>query len=119
MCDAASSSEPDGTIPRPRWGALYGMVVLGIAALTSIDVAVPVIERSALEMTVVGGAFVAMALWLRSNRAALDQQDWCACAGGKTTMRVIASRRPQTTAPPAMPVYPPAEENLEEAPVGR
>jgi hypothetical protein len=95
------------------------MVVLGIAAPTAIDVAAPVIARAALETAVAAAAFAAMALWVRWNRAALDRQDWCACAGAKTTIRVITSRRAETIAPPAIPVLVPAEENLKEAPIGR
>jgi hypothetical protein len=37
--------------------------------------------------------FVAIALWVRGHRAALDQQAWCECAADTLTVRVIPSRR--------------------------
>src|SRR5207245_6900455 len=45
-------------------------------------------------------AFVAMALWIRGNRAAFDYADWCECAAEKITVRVIPSQRPEPERPP-------------------
>jgi hypothetical protein len=63
---------------------------------------------------------VAIALWVRGNRAALDQQDWCECAADTLTVRVIASRRPEACVPrlPELTVYLPAEEAEEAWTVG-
>jgi hypothetical protein len=35
--------------------------------------------------------FLAMAAWLRANRAAFDLQDWCDCAGQQMTVILPAS----------------------------
>jgi len=57
-------------------------------------------------------AFVAMALWIRGNRAAFDYADWCECAAEKITVRVIPSRRPEPERPPL------ADEELERVASG-
>ena len=56
--------------------------------------------------------FVAMALWIRGNRAAFDYADWCECAAEKITVRVIPSRRPEPERPPL------ADEELERVASG-
>jgi hypothetical protein len=81
-------------IPRPRWGRLYGVVLLGVAWLTVADIAAPAVARPSLETVAVLVTFVAAALWARGNRAALDQHAWCECAADTVTVRVIPSRRP-------------------------
>jgi hypothetical protein len=80
--------------PRPQWGKLYTIVALMLAALVAVEIAVaPGLTERGLECGLVLGGFGAMAVWARRNRTALDQQDWCDCAGAKVTMRVIPSRR--------------------------
>jgi hypothetical protein len=83
------------TIQRPRWARLYGIAFVGLAALTIGNVAVPDGARSPLDGLVAAAVFVAFALWIRGNRAALDQQGWCECAADTLTVRVIPSRRPE------------------------
>jgi hypothetical protein len=92
---------------RPRWTVLYGIAAFGLAALAVTEIAVAAMVRPALESVIGAAAFVAIALWLRTNRGALDQQDWCECAADTMTVRVIPSRRlepqgatvPRPTAP--------------------
>ena len=84
------------TIPRPRWGRLYGVAFVGLGALTVANVVVPDGARSPLDGLVTVGVFVAFALWIRGNRAALDQQDWCECAADTVTVRVSASANAAT-----------------------
>ncbi|MGH2670018.1 MAG: hypothetical protein ACRDH5_13055 [bacterium] len=94
-------------MPRPRWGVLYGMGAVTLAALTAIEVrGVPGVLQTLLRCTLALATFAAMALWVRFNRAALDLQNWCECAASKITVRVIQARRP---------VPEPAEEEDEEA----
>ncbi len=109
MCETAVSS-----IPRPRWGLLYGATFPQLAALAVVEAASPPnAVRTALRCVLALGAFAGMAAWVRSNRAAFDLQDWCDCAGQKVTVRVIESRR---AAPPALPPDPerPAPDWAEE-----
>jgi hypothetical protein len=75
---------------------LYGIAAFGLAALAVTEIAVAAVVRPALESVVGGAAFVAVALWLRTNRGALDQQDWCECAADTMTVRVVPSRRLQS-----------------------
>ena len=99
MCEPTDVSRTSTATPRPRWGALYGVVFLGLAALTVGDVAVPPIARPALDGVLAAAALVGIFLWVRGNRTALDQQDWCACAADTLTVRVVPSRRPQRSKP--------------------
>jgi hypothetical protein len=82
------------TIPRPRWARLYGIAFAGLATLTIANVALPDVAQPPLDGLITVAVFVAFALWVRGNRAALDQQDWCECAADTLTVRVIPSRRP-------------------------
>ncbi len=117
MCDVLSGS-PRGVAatPRPRWGQLYGIALLGVLALAVADVAAPTTARSTLDGVLAGAAFAAIALWVRGNRTALDFQDWCECAADQVTMRLITSMRPERCPPivPAPEQRRPPEE-LEEA----
>jgi len=84
-----------GTTPRPRWGRLYGLAGLTLAALATVEVfpsSGP--PLTALRCGLALGGLVAMAVWARSNRVALEQQD-CECAADTITVRVIPSRRPE------------------------
>ncbi|HEX9822534.1 MAG TPA: hypothetical protein VGD07_23290 [Methylomirabilota bacterium] len=49
-------------------------------------------------------AVAAMAVWIRSNRTALDLQQWCECAAATITVRVIPSPGPAIAVPPDAPV---------------
>jgi hypothetical protein len=56
-----------------------------------------------------------IAFWIRVNRVALDQQDWCECAADTLTVRVIPSRRPDLgrSISPRVPESLPREEDAE------
>src|SRR5712691_3751765 len=96
MCAPGSVSKRDSpAMARPRWTALYGIATSSVAALALTEIAADAFVRPALESVVGAAALVAIALWLRGNRAALDQQDWCECAADTLTVRVIPSRRPE------------------------
>jgi len=120
MCEPTHVSRRAVTIPRPRWGVLYGVVFLGLVALTAGDFAAPPIARPALDGVLAVAALAGIFLWVRGNRTALDQQDWCACAADALTVRVIPSSRPRPHAPRILEPLDdvPAEESEEVWAVG-
>ena len=93
MCDVTPRSGRSRAIPRPRWGLLYGLVTLMLAALAGVS------AQTALQCGLALSGFGAMALWVRLNRTALDQQDWCECAAEKISVRVIALHPAQQSCP--------------------
>ncbi len=101
MCDVTARSRRARTTPHPRWDLLYGLAVVEVGALLGIET---VVSSSVPRIVLRGGlalaAFVAMAVWVRLNRVALDGQDWCDCAASTISMRVIPSRRPEPQLPP-------------------
>lgn len=116
MCDARYRSKRARAIPRPRWGLLYGIVlVTGAAAIGVQFASLPASLRTALVSGLAFGGLVAMAVWVRSNGAALDLQDWCDCAAEKMTVRVIPPYRqaPSGFARPSVPDDPPIEDDEE------
>ena len=105
MCDTTPVAAT-----RPRWGALYGATLPPLAALAVVEMASPPnVVRTILRFALALGTLGGMALWVHSNRAAVDLQDWCDCAGRTMTIRVIESRRP------APPLDSPAPEVIEDA----
>ena len=118
MCDSALLA--GRAVTRPRWRVLYWAVCLPLAMLGTVEVAAPHTPvRTLLRLALVLGAVAAMAVWVRANRAALDLQEWCACAASTITVRVIESQRP--AAPPWPDSFPasPAREEEEELEVAR
>lgn len=104
MCDGRAGSGWRAT-PRPRWGLLYGLMALALAALAAVEVAASSgVSRTVLEAGLAAGLFTTMALWARLNRAALDLQASCDCAAAKMTVRVITSPRRDTLALEAPPL---------------
>ncbi len=98
MCDATARGARAWQTPRPLWTLLYGLAFLTVGALAAAEIVpLPGAWHVTLRCGFGFGGFAAMAWWVRSNRAALDQQDWCACAAEKITVRVIPSRRPAPT----------------------
>ena len=94
MCDRAGiAARGSAPTPRPRWGVLYAVVFLALTALALVDLVAPARARLPLDGTLAIAAIVAIALWIRGNRAALDQHSWCECAAETITVRVIPSRR--------------------------
>ncbi len=86
---------------RLRWSRLYGILAVMAGALTSIEAFGPAGSATmALRGGIALATFVAMALWIRGNRAAFDYADWCECAAEKITVRVIPSCRPEPERPP-------------------
>jgi hypothetical protein len=90
MCETSSRA-----IGRPRWGWLYGATVSPLAALAVVEMLTPPnVLRTVLRYTLTLATLAGMAFWIRASRAAFDLQEWCECAAGTITVRVIESRRP-------------------------
>jgi hypothetical protein len=90
--------------PRPKWTALYSIVVLGTALVVAVEMFAAVgSARRALGWGIMVVAALAIAVWVRLNRVSLEAEDWCACAGKRMTIRVIPStlRPAPNAAPPA------------------
>ena len=94
MCTIRTARPAAALTPRVSWKRLYGLVALMALTLTADELVSPKgIVRAALRGTITVATFVAMALWVRSNRAAFDYEDWCDCAAQHITVRVIPSQR--------------------------
>jgi len=103
---------------RPHWALLYTVTLPQLAALGAVEAAhSPHPIRVTLRCLLALGVLATMAVWLRSNRPALDLQNWCDCAGQQMTVRVVESRRSQPTALPRQPsrIPAPVEEEYEVA----
>jgi hypothetical protein len=107
MCD--TPRPPGPAVVRPRWGLLYGAAFSPLAALAVVEISAPPnVIRTLLRFVFAVGAFVGMAVWVRTSRTALDMLNWCACAGATVTMRVIESRRPSPLTELDAPAHSPA-----------
>src|SRR5438128_3033218 len=74
MCEATTRSRRARMTPRPRWGLLYGIAAVVLAALAAVEIwAFPGAEQTVLRCGLALGGFAAMALWARQNCVALDQ----------------------------------------------
>jgi hypothetical protein len=119
MCEKTTSRGRGSAVAAPRWGVLYAGTLPQLAALGVVEAAhSPHPVRMALRCLIAVGIFATMSVWLRTNRPALDLQDWCDCAGAQMTIRVIASRPPRHEAPAHEPAWgspAPLEEQYELA----
>ncbi len=89
MCDITASTSQ---APRPKWWLLYALLAVVLALFAAVAIVSPAGGwRTLAQCVSVVVIFGAMAAWVRSNRVALDQADWCACAAEKVTVRVIHS----------------------------
>ena len=102
VCDA--NARRDRTLPRPRWGVLAAVETLTLSVLVAVE-AVPWsgAVRTALRLLLTLVLFGAMALWVRSNRVALDYRDWPESAECTVTARVVASPPDASSAPSREP----------------
>ncbi len=74
----------------PRWGRLYAVVSVALAALALVPRLTPAPAlRTALEAGLAIVLFAAMLRWVRGSAAALDLLDWCDCARGALTVREL------------------------------
>ena len=101
MCHGTTSSGRGSAVAAPRWGLLYAGTLPQLAALGVIEAAhSPQLLRMTLRCLIALSVFATMSVWLRTNRPALDLQNWCDCAGAQMTVRVIASLPPKPVARP-------------------
>jgi hypothetical protein len=99
MCHDRIEAGSPRFLPRPRWKALYGLAVLSAASLATVELLNAAgVVRTALRCGIVVATAVAIAFWVNHNRIALDAEDWCACAGARMTVRVVASAAPPVPA---------------------
>ena len=104
MCQATTPRGRGSVNTAPRWGLLYAATLSQLAALGAVEaVHSPHVLRMTLRCLLALGLFATMSVWLRTNRPALDLQNWCDCAGAQMTIRVIASHPPTPTARPLEP----------------
>ena len=108
MCQATTPRGRGSVNAAPRWGLLYAGTLSQLAALGAVEaVHSPHVLRMTLRCLLALGIFATMSVWLRTNRPALDLQNWCDCASAHMTIRVVESTRPRTL-PPAPSVVPAA-----------
>ncbi len=89
MCDTEQTPE---TSAGPQWGRLYAILPLAVGAFLLVEASVPVPGlRAVLRYAIAGGAWGAIVWWVRANRTALDQLEWCACASRTLRVRVVIS----------------------------
>src|SRR5438876_12100488 len=96
VCDGVARPSESRTIPHPAWGRLYGIgsMVL-VTMVTGEAVMAPGTELWMLRAGLFIAGFTGIAMWRRRNRAALDLENWCDCAGKTVTVRIVPSRRPE------------------------
>src|SRR5262245_56124975 len=90
MCEGPAPAGPARATP--RWRRLYGIVALGVAALIVVQVVAPPGLRVVGDGTLAAVLVLGMAVWVHGNRVALEQQEACACAWERTTVRVVGAR---------------------------
>jgi hypothetical protein len=93
MCQETTSRGRGSAVAAPRWGVLYAGTLPQLAALGVVEAShSPHLLRMTLRCLIAVSVFATMSIWLRTNRPALDLQNWCDCAAAQMTIRVIASR---------------------------
>lgn len=103
MCDRLGPHHA----PRPRWGSLYTIVGTAAVATAAARTALPVsLLRGAMLLAIPLLTGAALALWVATNRVALDLAGWCDCAGSAVRVRVIdaAPPPPRVTLPVTRPL---------------
>ncbi len=90
--------------PWPKWGVLYALVGVGLALFAVVDILSPPGGwRTLMDCVLSLVVFGTMAAWVRWNRVALAQADWCDCPAEQVTARAFHSQ------PLARPVRQPTE----------
>ncbi len=92
MCDTAARPKRAPGVPQPRWSMLYGFGFLMLGAVLMVEIApLPAAWQTALGCGLGFAGFATLAGWVRRNRVALEQEDWCDCAAAKMTVRELPS----------------------------
>ena len=89
MCDMRRAS------PTPRWGAIYGWLLVSFVFAAVVRVAASASWRGVASWGIGVVAVTGVARWIRWNRVALDQSEWCACASASVRIRTIPAAREQ------------------------
>ena len=80
-------------LPVPRWGVLYGWLLVSFFAAAVVRVAAAASWRGVVSWGIGVATVTGVARWIRWNRVALDQSEWCACASASVRIRTIPSAR--------------------------
>src|SRR2546422_11506709 len=99
MCD---TSRTRAATLRPRWNRLYAVLSIAFVAAAAVNASAPEPLAHSLLYGIAGAGWLAGVLWIRANRTAPQQSDWCACAAGSVTIRRVTSE-PRPPAPPRQP----------------
>ena len=91
--------ETSRTAPTPRWGALYGLLVLAFAAAVIVRLVAPPWCRGPVSWGIGLATVSGVVRWIGWNRVAFDQSEWCACASASVRMRTIHPVREQPLEP--------------------
>ena len=92
MCESRAGQKSSPS-PRPGWPALYAIVLAMLTALAGVEASgTPQGVCTSVDCVVVLAGFAGAVVWTRRNRAALDLQQWCACAADHVVVRVIPSQ---------------------------
>ena len=83
MCDTRRAS------PTPRWGVLYGWLLVSFFSAAVVRVAAAASWRGVASWGIGVAAVTGVAQWIRWNQVALDQSEWCACASASVRIRTI------------------------------
>src|SRR5947208_16775004 len=101
MCDGRRERTDAPREPRVRLSRLYGILAVMAGALTSIQALGPTGSATmALRGGIALAAFLAMALWIRGNRAAFGSAARCEWAAEQSTVRASPCPRPAPRPPP-------------------
>lgn len=96
MCDKRRS------LSVPRWGRLYVILALAITAIAAAEFSpLGLLFRELVELAVLAATLTAALGWVRGNRVALAEMDWCSCAGAEVRIRVV--KTPPDTSPIVRP----------------
>jgi hypothetical protein len=84
MCEIVTPGHP-----KPCWGALYTIAATSVGLVAATQSITVLVWRAAVSVVLLLAATAASLAWVRGNRVALDQREWCACAGASVSVRVV------------------------------
>ena len=90
MCDSGTVSTSVARA-RPHWAVLYlTLAGIGAAALVAELTVSPGVWRTVTCWAFAALAFTTMVVWVRCEAVALEQIEWCGCAGTLTVRTTVS-----------------------------